>query len=141
MTRAARARVRTALGAALLAALVLPAGAEGPPAGGVPASEPAAALRALVGRWRSEDDPLAEVEVARAGDGFVWVDRYDGEVVGGEPVALVRTCDGLAATGLTGFLRVGAADPLCYDILASTPTRLELIYLGRGNVLRYRRAR
>ncbi len=94
----------------------------------------------IAGTWKSVDDGKFEREFQAGGTVF---DRYEGE----EPVAgtwEVFTSETASDTAMFP-LEAGAAyikldfgdEVLQYKIGKATPEELELIYLGRGNVLRF----
>jgi hypothetical protein len=85
----------------------------------------------LLGMWRSKDDDKA-FKVFRTGNGFE--EGYDGEVLstGTWRVAMDGDAEVITVTDSEG-------EVFEYSIASLTEGELELIYLGRGNILRYER--
>ena len=102
---------------------------------------PDAVGMALVGRWVSEDDPRATLDIDLGPDGQVAAMGYDGRLGAPEPLDFVTDCEARApADASSGAFTIGRGDPLCYALLVLTPDRLVLSNAPRGNTLRYRRA-
>ncbi len=98
-----------------------------------------AVLRArLQGRWQSLDDPLSEFEIM----GSEWRSVYNGQFMGLDFLRIVSQCAEAPPEAGPLLLRTDPEDrdaPLCYGIQFSGDNTLELVYMGRGNTLSYRR--
>ncbi len=102
--------------------------------------DPYAPLRAkLQGRWVSLDDPLSEIEVM----GSEMRNMYGGRFLGLDFLQIAPRCTEAPPDAGPVLLRVEPEDhsaaPLCYGISFRDDNTLELIYMGRGNMLRYQR--
>lgn len=105
-----------------------------------PKGDPYADLRAsLQGRWQSVDDPLSEIEIM----GSEIRDVYNGQFLGLDYLRIVNQCDDAPPNAGPLLLRSTPEDheatPLCYGISIVDSNTLELVYMGRGNTLSYRR--
>lgn len=102
-----------------------------------PGADAFAVNRALMqGKWVSQDDPLASLEVV----GSEQTNTYDGQVVATSLVTFSETCPEGEPMGAVFFTQEMGGDPAnlpCYMILDLTADRMELSYVGRGNTLVY----
>lgn len=102
--------------------------------------DPYAALRAqLQGRWVSLDDPLSEIEFM----GSEMRNMYGGQFLGLDFLQIAPRCDDAPPEAGPLLIRTDPEDhtasPQCYGISFSDKNTLELVYMGRGNILRYQR--
>jgi hypothetical protein len=93
---------------------------------------------AVTGTWRSLDDPQSVRALAADGAS---AERYAGETVAVGTWEIAATCPDVPSGGEALLVVRDAGDPapFCYAVLLATPERLELLYLPRGNLLRYER--
>jgi uncharacterized membrane protein len=96
-------------------------------------------LNGLIGSWRSLDDKSSVIRFTQQ---QVKYDYYNGALMESGRFELTRKCPELPSTSLQPLLVVsgkGGAS-YCYDIATISREYLDLIYLPRGNMLRYSRA-
>ncbi len=93
----------------------------------------------LQGRWQSRDDPLAEIEIM----GSEMRDTYNGQFRGLDFLQIGDSCEDAPPDAGPLLLRTTPENrdppPLCYAIQSVDDQQLQLIYMGRGNTLSYRR--
>lgn len=98
---------------------------------------------AMLGEWRSTDDPRAGLDVEFGQDGLVGAFTHDGKPGAPMALAFAEGCDGRSVSELDMVMFVldsGKGEtPLCYTLNRITPDDLMMTYLPRGNTLRYRR--
>jgi uncharacterized membrane protein len=107
----------------------------------IPASNGHGLLRnSLIGAWRSKDDPRSSIRFGEDGRRF---DYYDGNLTAKGRFRFSDRCpDGSSPDGIKVLVVTADndPDPLCYGLGEVTLDRLELFYLGRGNLLEYVRS-
>lgn len=103
----------------------------------VPGSDPHGAMRAnMQGDWVSLDDPAAKMRVT----GMESAESYGDMPLALQFLQLADSCDASGGSGPV-LIQTNPEDqePQCYLVARADGTRLELIYLARGNTLRYQR--
>ena len=87
----------------------------------------------LEGQWISVDDPLSSIGFF----GGTYSEVYNGEELGVGFYEVNSVCS--EYSDVLAVVFEGDNDPICYSIAEVTETTLDLIYLPRGNMLRYRK--
>ncbi|CUH64109.1 putative integral membrane protein [Thalassovita gelatinovora] len=103
-----------------------------------PGGDPFANLRAAMqGEWVSTDDPAYKIEI----HGSEMWEFHGGSFLSNLFLQIADGCDAAPQGRGPVLIETNPEDrePLCYGIATATTTRLELIYFGRGNMLRFRR--
>ncbi|WP_323786135.1 DUF1036 domain-containing protein [Thalassovita sp.] len=103
-----------------------------------PGADPFANMRAAMqGEWVSISDPAYKIDV----HGSEMWEFHSGSFLSNQFLQIANGCD--AAPPGSGPVLIETnpevRDPMCYGIASITPTRLDLIYFGRGNMLSFQR--
>ncbi|MCF4098461.1 DUF1036 domain-containing protein [Maritalea mediterranea] len=101
-----------------------------------PWSEYDGLLNQLQGHWYSEDDPNSQFTIL----GAERENTYDGSFMGVEYLWVSERCDQFEGGGPYLYAREEeTGESYCYQIAYVDQLQLELMYLPRGNILRYRK--
>ncbi|SLN31741.1 hypothetical protein TRL7639_01355 [Falsiruegeria litorea R37] len=94
-------------------------------------------LRDMQGKWQSRDDAAAGLTL----EGSLLDHTYDGQVVDSVSIRVSSTCNDYTEGGPYLIMQAGG-DPeaTCYGDLQVDGPFLDMVYLPRGNILRYQRA-
>jgi len=96
---------------------------------------------AFIGRWVSEDDPLAMLDIDFGDEDLSARFGYDGELDEAEPMLFVTDCETRSremAGADSGYFTIGEGDDaLCYAVDSMTNERLVVAYLPRGVITTY----
>lgn len=89
----------------------------------------------LQGSWQSTEDSLYVIHFKND----QYFSAYGESLDPSSQFAIVDSCEGAAAKG--EYLQVNLTDgtPMCYSVSQLTDNNLELIYLARGNTLRFKK--
>ena len=95
-------------------------------------------LNGLVGSWRSMEDDNSTIRFTRK---KIKYDYYSGDLIDSGKFVFSKKCPRLSEDSSKPLLIVKGKDggTYCYDIATINRESLELIYLPRGNMLRYSR--
>ncbi len=88
----------------------------------------------LMGSWESMDDSLYHIHF----EGGYYYSDYAGVQDPSARYQLVDSCQG-TKQGNIMMTSLPDGTPMCYDVIKADETSLEMIYLDRGNTLRFRR--
>lgn len=101
-----------------------------------PWTEADSLLDAMQGDWQSLDDPAETLEIT----GAERVTRYNGDYITAEAISIQDWCEDFPTGARYLALReIETGETACYGIEMPEGDRIELIYVPRGNLLRYRR--
>ncbi len=95
--------------------------------------EPVSLNTRLKGAWQSLEDSMYHIHF----EGEYYFSGYGEELDPASLFAIVDSCDASATQGEYLQVKLEDGTPMCYSISKLTETELELIYLSRGNTLRF----